>query len=182
VILEETPLPGAYVVTLDAIEDERGFFARQFCQREFAERGLMTRVVQVNTSYNASRGTLRGLHYQLPPKAEGKLVRCVSGAVHDVIVDMRKGVATFGRSFGRELSWANRKMMFIPPGFAHGYLTLADSTELLYLTDEFYTPELERGIRWNDERFSIAWPMTPQFLSSRDANHRDFDPAWHLGG
>ena len=181
-IFEETSLPGAYVVTPNAIEDERGFFARQFCQREFAERGLMTRVAQVNTSYNASRGTMRGLHYQLPPKAESKLVRCVSGAVHDVIVDMRHGVESFGRSFGLELSAANRKMMFVPAGFAHGFITLSDSTELLYLMDEFYTPELERGVRWNDERFSITWPIAPQFLSSRDANHRDFDPAWHLGG
>ncbi len=178
---EETPLPGAYVVTLDGIEDERGFFARLFCQREFGERGLMTRVVQANASYNVARGTLRGLHYQLPPRAESKLVRCVSGAVHDVIVDLRRGFETFGQTFGRELSSANRKMMFVPRGFAHGFITLADSTELLYLMDEFYTPELERGIRWNDERFSIDWPMAPRFLSPRDANHRDFDPAWHLG-
>ena len=180
-IFEETPLAGAYVVTLDGIEDERGYFARQFCQREFGERGLMTRVVQVNASYNASRGTLRGLHYQLPPKPEAKLVRCVSGAVHDVILDLRKDSGTFGQSFGRELSSANRKMMYVPPGFAHGFITLADSTELLYLMDEFYTPELQRGVRWNDERFSIQWPIAPTFLSPRDATHPDFDPAWHLG-
>ena len=177
---EETPLRGARVVTLDAIEDERGFFARHFCQQEFAAHGLMTRVVQANTSYNASRGTLRGLHYQLPPAAENKLVRCVSGAVHDVIVDLRRGSETFGQSFGRELSAMNRKMMFVPRGFAHGFITLADSTELLYFMDEFYAPELERGIRWNDERFSVAWPMPPRFVSARDASHRDFDPAWHL--
>jgi dTDP-4-dehydrorhamnose 3,5-epimerase len=181
VTFEETPLRGAYVITLDAIEDDRGFFARQFCQREFAAHGLMTRVAQANTSFNASRGTLRGLHYQLAPKAESKLVRCVSGAVHDVILDIRKGSDTFGQAFGRELSPANRKMMFVPPGFAHGFITLADSTELLYLMDEFYTSELERGIRWNDERFSVAWPIPPQFVSPRDASYRDFDPAWHLG-
>jgi dTDP-4-dehydrorhamnose 3,5-epimerase len=181
VTFEETPLRGAYIISLQAIEDERGFFARQFCEREFAAHGLMTRVVQANTSYNASRGTLRGLHYQLAPRAESKLVRCVSGAVHDVIVDIRKGSDTFGQAFGRELSAANRRMMFIPPGFAHGFITLADSTELVYLMDEFHAPELERGIRWNDERFSVAWPIPPQFLSPRDANHRDFDPAWHLG-
>lgn len=179
-IFEETPLRGAYVVTLDAIADERGFFARQFCQREFAQRGLMTRVVQVNASYNASRGTLRGLHYQLPPKAESKLVRCITGAIHDVIVDLRSGVETFGKTFGRELSAANCEMMFVPPGFAHGFITLADSTEVLYLMDEFYTPELQRGIRWNDKRFSVPWPIAPKFLSPRDSTHRDFDPAWHL--
>ena len=178
---EETPLSGACVVTLNAMEDERGFFARQFCAREFGEHGLMTRVAQVNTSYNISLGTLRGLHYQLPPKAESKLVRCVSGAVYDVIVDIRKDSPTFGQSFGRELSRDNRAMMFVPKGFAHGFITLADSTELLYLMDEFYTPEFERGIRWNDQRFAITWPMAPRFLSPRDANHRDFDPAWHLG-
>ena len=178
---EETPFPEAYVVTLSALEDERGFFARQFCRREFGEHGLMTQIVQVNTSYNAHRGTLRGLHYQRPPKAEAKLVRCVTGAIHDVIVDMRKDSSTFGMPFGRELSSANRAMLYIPKGFAHGYITLADATELLYLTDEFYVPELQRGIRWNDERFSVPWPIAPQFVSSRDAAHRDFDPAWHLG-
>jgi dTDP-4-dehydrorhamnose 3,5-epimerase len=181
VIFEETPLAGAYKITLDGIEDERGYFARQFCVREFGERGLMTRVAQVNASYNASRGTLRGLHYQLPPKPEAKLVRCVRGALHDVILDLRKGSQTFGQSFGQELSSANRSMMFVPAGFAHGFITLEDSTEVLYLMDEFYTPELQRGVRWNDERFAIRWPMTPTFLSPRDAAHRDFDPAWHLG-
>jgi dTDP-4-dehydrorhamnose 3,5-epimerase len=181
VTFEETPLPGAYVITLNAIEDERGFFARQFCEREFAAHGLMTRVAQANTSYNVARGTLRGLHYQLAPKAESKLVRCVSGAVYDVILDLRKGAETFGRSFGQELSAANRKMMFVPRGMAHGFITLADSCYLLYLMNEFYTPELERGIRWNDPRFSVAWPTSPQFISPRDASHRDFDPEWHLG-
>ena len=178
---EETPLPGAYVVTPDAIQDDRGFFARQFCEREFSERGLMTRVVHANISYTASRGTLRGLHYQLAPKAEGKLVRCVSGAAHDVIIDIRRGSETFGKSFGLELSSANRRMIFIPPGFAHGFITLSDATELLYLVDQFYSPELERGIRWNDERFSVPWPIAPRLLSARDASYRDFDPAWHLG-
>jgi dTDP-4-dehydrorhamnose 3,5-epimerase len=181
VTFEEAPLPGAYVVTLSAREDERGFFARQFCQREFDDHGLMTQVAQVNISYNAHRGTLRGLHYQLAPKAEAKLVRCVTGAIHDVIVDMRKDSRTFGMPFGRELSSANRAMMYVPKGFAHGFITLADATEVLYLMDEFYAPELERGIRWNDERFSVPWPIAPQFVSSRDATHRDFDPAWHLG-
>jgi dTDP-4-dehydrorhamnose 3,5-epimerase len=182
VTFEETPLPGAYVITGNAHEDERGFFARQFCRREFGEHGLMTQVVQVNTSYNAHRGTLRGLHYQLPPKAESKLVRCVAGAIHDVIVDLRKDSRTFGMPFGLELSSANRAMMYVPKGFAHGFITLADATEVLYLMDEFYSSELERGIRWNDKRFSVAWPIAPQFVSSRDATHRDFDPAWHLGG
>lgn len=178
---EQTPLAGAYVVTPEGIEDERGFFARQFCQKEFAEQGLMTQVVQVNTSFNASRGTLRGMHYQLPPKAESKLVRCVSGAAYDVVVDLRKSSATFGQSFGRELSPSNRAMMFVPKGFAHGFITLENSTELLYLVDEFYAPEFERGVRWNDPRFAITWPITPRSVSSRDANHRDFDAAWHLG-
>lgn len=180
-IFEETPLAGAYVITLDGIADERGLFARQFCQKEFASHRLMTEVVQVNASYNTSRGTLRGMHYQLSPKAESKLVRCVTGSAYDVILDLRKGSATFGQSFGREISRANRAMMYVPRGFAHGFITLEDSSELLYLMDEFYTPELQRGVRWNDPRFAIAWPIEPRFVSPRDASHRDFDPSWHLG-
>lgn len=180
-IFTETPLPGAYLIDLEKRGDERGFFARAFCQNEFAARGLATRFVQVNESLSAQRGTLRGMHYQLAPKAETKLVRCIRGRLHDVILDLREGSPTFGRSFGAELSAENRRMMYVPRGFAHGFVTLDDDTEAFYFVDEFYAPDRERGIRWDDPRFAIAWPMQPVVLSDKDRSHRDFDRGWHLG-
>jgi dTDP-4-dehydrorhamnose 3,5-epimerase len=180
-IFTPTPLSGAYLVDLEKRGDERGFFARAFCEKEFGAQGLATRFVQMNDSLTAQRGTLRGMHYQLAPRAETKLVRCVRGALHDAILDLRQGSPTFGRSFGAELSAENRRMMYVPKGFAHGFITLADDTEALYLVDEFYGPEQERGIRWNDPRFAIRWPIEPAVLSDKDRGHRDFDPAWHLG-
>ncbi len=180
-IFTETPLRGAFVIDLERRGDDRGFFARAFCEREFAAHGLPGRFVQVNDSLSAARGTLRGMHYQLAPRAETKVVRCIRGALHDVILDLRPGSPTFGRSHGVDLTAENRRMLVVPKGFAHGFVTLADDTEAFYLVDEFYAPELERGIRWDDPRFRIPWPIAPAVLSGKDRSHRDFDPAWHLG-
>jgi dTDP-4-dehydrorhamnose 3,5-epimerase len=179
-IFNETPLAGAYLIDIEKRGDERGFFARAFCEREFAGHGLATRFVQANNSLSARKGTLRGMHYQLSPKAETKFVRCLCGALHDVIVDLRLDSPTFGQSFGADLTAENRRMMYVPKGFAHGFITLADDTEAYYLVDEFYAPEYERGIRWNDSKFSISWPAQPAVISEKDENYRDFDPAWHL--
>ena len=176
----ETTIPGAYVIDLEKRGDDRGFFARAFCEKEFANHQLVTRFVQVNNSLSAGKGTLRGMHYQLAPKAETKLVRCIRGALYDLILDLRQGSSTFGHSFGAELSADNRRMMYVPKGFAHGFITLTDDTEAFYFVDEFYAPECERGIRWNAPRFHLAWPIPPGVLSDKDANQRDFDPAWHL--
>jgi dTDP-4-dehydrorhamnose 3,5-epimerase len=175
-----TPLKGSFTVDLDKFGDDRGFFARFFCCKEFAEEGLTSSFVQVNNSLSAHKGTLRGLHYQLPPKAETKVVRCIKGSLWDVIVDIRESSPTFGQWYGKELSANNRTMMIVPHGFAHGFITLEDDTEALYLVSEFYAPELERGLRWNDPKFSIDWPLEPKIISDKDANHGDFDPSYHL--
>lgn len=177
----ESPLQGAFLIDLDKRGDERGFFARVFCEREFAEHQLSTRFVQMNNSLTALKGTLRGMHYQLAPKAETKLVRCVRGTFYDVILDLRSGSPTFGKSFGAELSADNRRMMYVPKGFAHGFVTLTNDAEALYLVDEFYSPEHERGIRWDDRRFGIEWPVNPVVLSDKDRTRPDFDPSWNLG-
>src|SRR5207302_3863164 len=141
-----TPLAGAYVIELDKREDERGFFARVFCEREFGEAGLDTHFVQINNSLSKDEGTLRGMHYQLGEAAEVKLVRCIRGALWDAILDLRPGSATFGHSFGAELSAENRRMMYVPRGFAHGFLTLAEDTEAFYFVSAFYAPDRERGV------------------------------------
>jgi dTDP-4-dehydrorhamnose 3,5-epimerase len=176
-----TNLKGAYVIELEKHGDDRGFFARAFCEKEFEAAGLPSRFVQVNNSLSAQRGTLRGMHYQLAPKAETKLVRCIRGALYDVILDLRRESATFGQSFGVELNSENRKMLCVPKGFAHGFITLADDTEAFYFVDEFYAPQQERGVRWNDPQFGIRWPMEPVVMSDKDRQWSDFDPAWHLG-
>lgn len=177
----ETPLGGAYLIDLEKRGDERGFFARFFCEKEFAEHDLETRFVQINNSLSVEEGTLRGMHYQLAPAAEVKLVRCLAGALWDAILDLRPRSPTFGRWFGAELSAGNRRMMYVPRGFAHGFLTLSPDTEALYLVSAFYAPERERGVRWNDPRFAIAWPAQPRVVSDKDARQRDFDPEHHLG-
>jgi dTDP-4-dehydrorhamnose 3,5-epimerase len=176
----EIPLPGAYLIGLEKRGDERGFFARVFCRREFEQHGLVTSFVQVNNSLSGQKGTLRGMHYQLPPSAETKLVRCIQGALYDVILDLRPQSATFGKSFGVELSAENRLMLYIPKGFAHGFVTLTESVEAFYFADEFYAPQQERVVRWDDPRFGIAWPEAPTNLSDKDRTARDFDPAYHL--
>jgi len=179
-IFTESPLKGAYLIDIEPKRDDRGFFARSFCQREFASHSLSGRFVQANNSFNFARGTLRGMHYQLAPKAETKVVRCIRGALVDIILDLRKDSPTFGQSFGAELTAENRRMMYVPKGFAHGLITLEDNTEALYLVDESYDPQYERTVRWNDPRFAINWPLPPVMISDKDRNCRDFDPAWHL--
>ncbi len=173
-----TPLPlnGAFLIDLEKRGDERGFFARLFCAEEFKKHGLEPGVLQANNSLSVDKGTLRGLHYQLPPKEETKLVRCLTGALYDVIVDLRPESPTFGTSYGAVLSAENRRMLFVPKGCAHGFLTLEPHTEILYLVSEFYSQEYERGIRWNDPTFAIAWPETPRVISERDRAHPDYKP------
>ncbi len=179
-IFSETPIPGAYMIDLERRGDERGFFARAFCRNEFAEHGLETEFVQINNSLSRERGTLRGMHYQLAPAAEVKVVRCVRGALYDVILDLRPDSPSFGRWFAAELSAENRRMMYVPRGFAHGFLTLTEDCEAFYLVSAFYAPELERGVRWNDPRFAIEWPAAPVVISDKDRNRPDFDPAINL--
>ena len=176
----ELPIAGAFLIGLEQKSDERGFFGRVFCREEFGGCGLKADFVQVNDSYNLKKGTLRGMHYQLPPSAEVKVVRCIRGAVFDVVLDLRKDSPTFGQSHGAELSAENRQVMYVPEGCAHGFVTLQDDTELIYFVTQFYDPKTERGIRWNDPRFKIQWPVSPVVISERDRSHRDFDPAYHL--
>ncbi len=173
-IFRETPLPGAYVIDIERLEDERGFFARTWCEREYQAHGLNPRLVQCSISFNKVKGTLRGMHYQLPPFAEAKVVRCTRGAIYDVIIDLRRESPTFRQHFGITLTPENRSMLYVPEGFAHGLLTLADETEVLYLISEFYAPEYARGVRWNDPAFGIAWPGPVRVISARDANYPDF--------
>lgn len=177
---EPLPVDGAYLISLEKRGDDRGFFARMFCEREFAEHGLVTHFVQMNNSLSADAGTLRGMHYQLPPHGETKVVRCVRGALFDAIVDLRPDSPTFGVSCGVELTADNRNMMYAPKGCGHGFLTLTQDAEAMYLVDAFYAPDAERGVRWNDPRFNIQWPREPAVLSDKDRNHPDFDPAIHL--
>ena len=174
-----TPLKDAYTIDLEKRGDDRGFFARVFCENEFAGHQLEKHFVQVNNSLSSARGTLRGLHYQLAPAAEVKVVRCIRGAVWDAIIDIRPDSPTFARWFGAELSAENRRMMYVPRGFAHAILTLTDDTELLYLVSEFYAPAEERGVRWNDPRFGIQWPLEPTEISEKDRSWPDFDPSFH---
>jgi dTDP-4-dehydrorhamnose 3,5-epimerase len=175
----DLPLNGAKLVEPEPRGDERGFFARMFCEREFAAQGLETRFVNVNNSLSSARGTLRGMHYQIGDAAEVKLVRCISGALWDAILDLRPGSRTFGRWFGETLSADNRLMMYVPRGFAHAILTLEPRTEALYLVSAHYAPASERGVRWNDPRFSVQWPIAPQEISAKDAAWPDFDAATH---
>jgi dTDP-4-dehydrorhamnose 3,5-epimerase len=173
-IWRETELPGAFVVESEPIEDERGWFARIYDESELAERGLAPRFVQGSAAFNKEWGTLRGLHYQAEPHAEAKLVRCIRGAVHDVIVDLRPGSETFKRWAAVELSAAGGEMLYIPEGLAHGYLTLEDETETFYLISAAYAPEAARGVRWDDPAFGIEWPYDPRVMSDRDKAWPDF--------
>jgi dTDP-4-dehydrorhamnose 3,5-epimerase len=163
-----TPLAGAYLVELEPIEDERGFFARSFCQNEFRALGLDPVVAQCNVSFNRRRGTLRGLHYQAEPYAEAKLVRCTRGAIWDVIVDLRRSSPTARQWFAVELTAENRWSLYVPAGFAHGFQTLVDDTEVFYQMSEFYHPEAAYGIRWDDPALAIPWPIKDAVVSPRD--------------
>ena len=168
-IFTETALPGAFVIDLERREDERGFFARAFCQREFSELELATHLVQTNVAYSRRRGTLRGLHFQVAPHQEAKLIRCVAGALYDVIVDLRPTSPTFKEWTSVVLTPENRRTLYVPKGFAHGYQTLADRTEMLYHMSEFYAPECERGVRYDDPAFGIHWPdVDERLLSEKD--------------
>ena len=165
----ETPLEGAFIVELDRKDDDRGFFARAFCQREFQEHGIASDVRQANISLSSRAGTLRGLHFQYPPACENKFIRCISGAILDVIVDLRPESPTFLQHTGVELSATNRRAFVVPPRFGHAFLTLTDDVEVLYLVSEFYTPAEEGGLRWNDPALNIDWPRPVDVISDKDA-------------
>jgi dTDP-4-dehydrorhamnose 3,5-epimerase len=175
----ETPLFGAYLVEPEPRGDSRGFFARFFCENEFAAVGAETRYVQINNSLSVRKGTLRGLHYQLAPSAEVKVTRCVRGAFYYLLADLRPDSPTFRRTFGAELTSENRLTMYVPRGVATGTLTLTDNAEGIYLSSDFYAPERERGLRYDDPWLGIAWPIEPVELSSKDAAWPAFDPGFH---
>lgn len=170
----ESFLPGAYVVDIDPIRDERGFFARTWCREEFQAFGLSSVVEQSSISFNKKRGTLRGMHYQAAPYEEVKLVRCTRGAIHDVILDLRADSPTFCRWFAVELTADNGRMVYMPAGFAHGFQALAEQSEVFYQISEPYRPETARGVRWNDPAFQIEWPIPNPILSVRDRGFPDF--------
>ena len=167
-IFTETLLPGAFLVSIEPRGDDRGFFARTFCEREFATHGLKTRIAQANVSFNYRKGTLRGMHFQYPPAAETKFVRCTRGAIVDVIVDLRPESPTYLQHVAVELTAENRVGLFVPERFAHGYQVLEDQTETTYHVGEFYTPAAESGIRYDDPRLAITWPLPVTDMSDKD--------------
>ncbi|NET24741.1 dTDP-4-dehydrorhamnose 3,5-epimerase [Okeania sp. SIO1I7] len=170
----ETKLKGAYIIEPELIQDERGFFARSWCQKEFTERGLNPHLVQCNVSFNLKKGTLRGMHYQAKPHEEAKLVRCTMGAIYDVIIDIRPESPTFKEWVAVELTTENRKMLYIPEGFAHGFQTLVDNTEVFYQMSQFYHPESARGLRWNDPAFGIKWAVENLTISLKDKSYKNY--------
>jgi dTDP-4-dehydrorhamnose 3,5-epimerase len=174
VIFTETQLPGAFIIQPERLADERGFFARTWCQREFETHGLHPRWVQGSISFNAKKGTLRGMHYQTAPHAEAKLIRCTRGAIYDVIIDLRPSSPTFKRHVAVVLTAENRTMLYVPEGVAHGFQTLEDDTEVFYLMSAFYAPECARGVRWDDPAFGIAWPPAERIIIERDRTYPDF--------
>jgi len=173
-IFKETKLKGAFVVEIEKLEDGRGFFARSWCETEFAEHGLNPRLVQCNISFNERQGTLRGIHYQAVPYEEAKLVRCTRGAIFDVIIDLRLDSPTLAQWIGIELTAENHRMLYIPEGFAHGFQTLKDNTELTYHVSRFYMPKAEQGVRYNDPAFGIKWPMEVRVISEKDKAWSDY--------
>jgi dTDP-4-dehydrorhamnose 3,5-epimerase len=170
----KTPLDGAYLIELEPIADERGFFARSWCQEEFSSHGLNPNLAQCSISFNKKRGILRGMHYQEEPYQEAKLVRCYSGAIYDVILDLRPTSPSHRMWFAAELTATNRTMIYLPEGFAHGFQTLADNCELFYQISESYNPECTRGVRWNDPTFAIQWPIADRIISDRDRSFPDY--------
>ena len=173
-IFTETRLKGAYIIEPEKRADDRGFFARSWCEKEFAEHNLSLRTVQCNISFNTRKGTLRGMHYQVAPSAEAKLVRCTQGAIYDVIIDLRPDSPTFKQPVAETLTAGDHKMLYVPEGFAHGFLTLEDNSEIFYQMSEFYAPQHARGVRWNDPAFGIKWPIRDPIMVDRDRNYSDF--------
>jgi dTDP-4-dehydrorhamnose 3,5-epimerase len=173
VIFRQTALEGAFLITPERLEDERGFFALAWDRGEFEKHGLRSHLAEINISFNYKRGTLRGMHYQAAPYAQPKLVRCTMGAIYDVIIDLRAGSSGFKRWLAVELTQENRQMLFIPEGFAHGFQTLCDSTEVVYQAGEVYAPHAARGVRWNDPAFAIEWPLPVSVIAERDASYPD---------
>jgi len=175
-IFKEMELLGAFLIRPERLEDERGFFARTYDRAIFQEHGLVVEIAQVNISFNRRRGTLRGMHYQASPFGEDKLVRCTSGAIHDVVIDLRRGSPTYLRHMGLSLTAENREMVYVPKGFAHGFLTMADDTEVTYQMSAPYSPDYARGIRWDDPVAGIKWPAKIQVISERDRTLSDYEP------
>ncbi|WP_447979310.1 dTDP-4-dehydrorhamnose 3,5-epimerase [Candidatus Nitrospira bockiana] len=177
-IFTRTEIPGAYLIDVEPREDERGMFARTWCAGEYEAHGLNPRIVQCSVSYTKARGTLRGMHYQVPPRAEAKLVRCTRGAIFDVIIDLRAGSPAFSKHLAVILTAENRRMLYVPEGCAHGFQTLEDHTEVFYQMSEVYAPACARGVRWDDPAFGIRWPAGDPILSERDRTFPDFpDPS-----
>jgi dTDP-4-dehydrorhamnose 3,5-epimerase len=174
VIFTETRLKGAFILELERREDDRGFFARSWCQKEFQAHGLSPAIAQCNISFNRLKGTLRGMHYQAAPFDEAKLVRCTAGALYDVIIDLRRDSATYRQHVGEVLSAANYRMLYVPKGFAHGFQTLEDNTEIFYQMSDFYSPEHARGVRYNDPAFGIKWMISDPVIVDRDRDYPDF--------
>ena len=175
-IFNKTKIQGVFVLDPERIEDERGFFARAWCQTEFEEHGIDARLVQCNLSFNKRKGTLRGMHYQKPPHAETKIVRCTMGALYDVAIDLRPDSPTFRQWAGDTLTAANHRLMVIPPGCAHGFLTLEDNTEIFYQMSAYYALTHAAGVRWNDPAFRIRWPGEVAVIADRDDNYPYFKP------
>jgi dTDP-4-dehydrorhamnose 3,5-epimerase len=181
VLFTESGLKGAHIIDLEKRADERGFFARSFCAREFEQHGLNTRFVNTNVSVSTTKGTLRGMHYQVHPYAEAKLVRCTRGAIHDVIIDLRADSPTFRQWIGVDLTSENHRMLYVPEGFAHGFITLTDDVEVTYQVSEFYTPGAESGIRYDDPAFAIQWPAEVRVISDKDRTWPFYDARMMAG-
>lgn len=173
-IFTETKLKGAFIVDIELIEDQRGFFARSFCRKEFGALGLKTEIAQCNISFNKKKGTLRGMHFQVHPKSEAKLVRCTRGKIYDVIIDLRIDSLTYCQWVAVELSSVNARAIFIPEGFAHGFQTLEDNSEVFYQMFEFYAPDYARGVRWDDPAFGISWPLPNPIISEKDMSYPSY--------
>ena len=175
-IFTKTKLANVVLIDIDRKEDERGFFGRTFCRQEFAGQSIDFNIAQSNVSYNKAKGTLRGMHMQMAPFKEAKLVQCIRGSIYDVVIDMRRESATYCLWLGTELSDKNKTILYIPEGFAHGFITLEDDTEVSYQISEFYKPGYEKGLLWNDAFFNISWPMKPVVMSEKDKNYPSFQP------
>lgn len=173
-VFKETKLKGTFLIELERHADSRGFFARSWCAKEFEDHGLNSKLAQCSVSFNARKGTLRGMHFQAPPFLEAKVVRCTQGVLYDVVIDLRRESPTYKQWVGFELSAENRNMLYVGEGCAHGFLTRADGTEIFYQISEFYKPDLSRGVRWNDPAFGIVWPAEPEVMSDRDRAYADF--------